>query len=132
MNSPRRALCRFSVLLAVLSVSTAALALDASNFSYKTTKDLYEVCSAEGNGEGVVEAQLACRAFIAAAVQYHDAVSDRKKMKRLVCYKSTETLEDGRKAFVAWAGRHANDAKLMGEPPVVGLMRALAAASPCK
>lgn len=132
MRRLERPVFRVSVGLAAMWLSTAALALDESNFSFKTTKDLYEICSVKGEGEGAVEAQLACRAFIAATVQYHDAVSDRKKMKRLICYSPTATLEDGRSAFVAWAARNANDAKRMGEPPVVGLVRALAEVSPCK
>ncbi|MGE5152651.1 MAG: Rap1a/Tai family immunity protein [Bdellovibrio bacteriovorus] len=132
MRSPQRALSLAGALLAAASVSSAALAVEDSNFSFKTTKDLYEICSVEGEGEGAVQAQLACRAFIAATVQYHDAVSDRKKMKRLICYSPSATLEDGRTAFVGWAKRNAGDAKRMGEPPVVGLVRALAESSPCK
>lgn len=132
MRSPRRALSLACALLVASSVSGAAFAVDESNFSFKTTKDLYEICAVEGEGPGAVQALLACRAFIAATVQYHDAISDRKKMKRLVCYSPSATIEDGRTAFVGWAKRNAGDAKRMGEPPVVGLMRALAEASPCK
>lgn len=132
MRSPRRALSLACTLLVASSVSGAAFAVDESNFSFKTTKDLYEICAVEGEGPGAVQALLACRAFIVATVQYHDAISDRKKMKRLVCYSPSATIEDGRTAFVGWAKRNAGDAKRMGEPPVVGLMRALAEASPCK
>lgn len=132
MRSPQRALSRAGALLIAGLLSTAVVALDEGNFSYKTTKDLYEICSVQGEGEGAIQAKLACRAFIAATVQYHDAVSDRKKMKRLICYSPSATLEDGRTAFVGWAKRNANDAKRMGEPPVKGVVRALAEASPCK
>ncbi len=132
MRSPQRVLSRAGALLIAGLLSTAAVALDEGNFSYKTTKDLYEICSVQGEGEGAIQAQLACRAFIAATVQYHDAVSDRKKMKRLICYSPSATLEDGRTAFVGWATRNASDAKRMGEPAVKGVVRALAEASPCK
>lgn len=132
MRIPVRALTLASALVTAASLPIVARALDESNFNFRTTKDLYEICSAQGESEGAVQAKLACRAFIAAAVQYHDAVSDRKKMKRLICYSSTATLEDGRMAFVNWAKRHADDAQHMGELPVVGLVRALAEASPCK
>jgi hypothetical protein len=132
MRNPQRALSLAGALLAAGTLSTAALAVDEDNFSFKTTQDLYEICSVEGEGEGAVQALLACRAFIAATVQYHDAVSDRKKMKRLICYSPSATLEDGRTAFVGWAKRNAGDPKRMGEPPVVGVVRALAEVSPCK
>jgi hypothetical protein len=132
MRSPKRALSLAGALLAAGSLSSPALAVDESNFNFKTTNDLLAVCSVEAEGEGAVQALLACRSFIAATVQYHDAVSDRKKMKRLICYSPTATLEDGRKAFVGWAKRNAGDEKRMGEPPVVGVVRALAEASPCK
>lgn len=132
MRISKRGLIRISALLAVGSLSTAVLALDENNFNYKTTRDLYEICSVKGEGEGAVQALLACRAFIAATVQYHDAIADRKRLKRLICYPPTATLEDGRSAFVAWAARNADNAKLMDKPPVLGLVRALAEASPCK
>jgi len=119
-------------LLASSALTTPTLALDESDFKFDTTEDLYQVCSAEGGGEGVVEAQLACRAFIEASVQYHDAVSDRKKMKRLICYPGTATIADATGVFVAWGKKNADNATLMGELPVVGLTRALAETYPCK
>lgn len=111
--------------------SAGAFALDDSDFNYDTTADLVEVCSASGDDAGA--ALLACRAFIEAAMQYHDAVSDRKKMKRLVCYPSNATVGDARDAFVAWGAANSGNATLMNEqPPVVGLVRALAEKYPCK
>jgi hypothetical protein len=118
--------------LAATLLSTGALAVDETNFRFDTTEDLYQVCSAEGSGEGVAEARLACRAFIEATVQYHDAVSDRKKLKRLICYPGTATIEDGRQAFVAWGAKNQGNGERMKELPVVGLVRALAEAYPCK
>jgi len=113
-------------------LATSAQAVDESNFRFDTTEDLYQLCSVEGDSEGVVEARLACRAFIEATVQYHDEVSDRKKMKRLICYPSTATIEDGRLAFVAWVTKNKSSSKYMSEIPVVSLVRALAGAYPCK
>jgi hypothetical protein len=113
-------------------LATSAQAVDESNFRFDTTEDLYQLCSVEGDSEGVVEARLACRAFIEATVQYHDEVSDRKKMKRLICYPSTATIEDGRLAFVAWVTKNKSSSKYMTEIPVVSLVRALAGAYPCK
>ena len=80
----------------------------------------------------LLSAQIACTAFIEATIQYHDAVSDRKQLKRLTCYPQGATIADGQKAFVAWGAQNAGNAKRMGELPVVGLIRALAKAYPCK
>lgn len=124
---------RFStaaILLASAGLAAPAMALENSNFSYDTTKDLYEVCSATGEGSEV--ALLACRAFLEATVQYHDAVSNRKKMKRLVCYPSNATVADARNIFVAWGAKNIDNAERMNEMPVVGVVRSLAQAYPCK
>ena len=110
--------------------SAGAFALEESDFNYDTVADLVAVCSASGDDAGA--APLACRAFIESAMQYHDAVSDRKKMKRLVCPPTTTTVGDAREVFVAWGAANAGDATLMNELPVVGLMRSLAAKYPCK
>jgi len=121
-----------AALATALAMPGISLALDETDFSYRSTEDLYQICSAEGDSEGAVQAQLACRAYIAATVQYHDEVSKRGKMKRLICYPKGSTLADGRRAFLAWAAKNAGDAERMDEIPVVGLVRALAAAYPCK
>jgi hypothetical protein len=110
----------------------AALAVQDEDMSFDTTEDLYQVCSVQPGAAEYVAASFACRAFIEAAVQYHDAVADRRQLKRLICYPATATISDGRAAFVAWAERNAGDNALMNELPVVGLVRALAAKYPCK
>jgi hypothetical protein len=115
-----------------LALSQAAAAVDDTNFSFDTTKDLYAVCSTPASAAEYPLAHQACRAFIESAVQYHDLVSKPGKLKRLVCYPAGATIDDGVTTFNAWAASKASDAKLMGEPPVLGLMRALAAKSPCK
>lgn len=106
--------------------------LEEADFSFKTTADLYDICSAEPSDPNHVSAQLACTAFIQATVQYHDAVSDRKKMKRLICYPEGATIATGREVFLAWAQANAGNAERMKEMPVVGLVRALAKRYPCK
>jgi hypothetical protein len=121
-----------AALLAVISVSPTVSALDDNSFSYKTTKDLIEVCSVGPEASNHEAAAFACRAFIVATVQYHDAVSDRKKMKRLICYPQGATVAQARDALLAWGKKNAGDAKRMNELPVVGLVRALAEASPCR
>jgi hypothetical protein len=114
-----------------LALPQLAAAVEDSNFRFDSTTDLYNVCAvAEGAAEYAV-AHAACRAFIEAAVQYHDEISNRKNLKRLICYPATATIEDGEQAFTAWARAKAGDPKLMAEQPVVGLVRALAAKYPC-
>jgi len=118
--------------LAAVVASQSAIAVQNEDVDFDTTEDLYQVCSVELGAPEYIAASFACRGFIEAAVQYHDEVTDRKKLKRLVCYPKTATVADGRTAFVAWAEKHTGDKKLMNEVPVVGLVRALAAKYPCK
>jgi hypothetical protein len=106
-------------------------AVEDEDLNFDTTEDLYAVCSTTSDQPESVATSFACRGFIEATVQYHDAVSDRKTMKRLVCYPEATTVGDGRRAFLAWAEANKDDAKLMGEMPVVGLVRALAETYPC-
>jgi hypothetical protein len=113
-----------------LFAQTAAAVKD-TDFTFDTTRDLYRVCATGLEDPNYVTATLACRAFIEATVQYHDEVTDRKKLKRLICYPKGTTIEQGKAAFLSWAREHSGDDKLMDEVPVVGLVRALAARYPC-
>jgi len=115
-----------AALLAALAGS--ALAIDAEDLRFDTTEDLYQVCAADPASP----AQLACTGFIEATVQYHDGIANKRDMKRLICYSEGTTIGDGRAAFVTWAEANKGDATLMGEQPVVGLVRALAEAYPCR
>jgi hypothetical protein len=106
-------------------------AVEDTDLNFDTTRDLYDVCVVTADQAEYVATSFACRAFIEASVQYHDAVSDRKKMKRLICYPDNTTVGDGRRAFLSWAEANKDDTELMAEQPVVGLVRALAARFPC-
>lgn len=106
-------------------------AVQDEDFDFDTTEDLYAVCATTPEQPEHTAATFACRAFIEAAVQYHDAVSDRKRMKRLICYPDNATIGDGRRAFLSWVEANKDNAERMGELPVVGLVRALAARYPC-
>jgi hypothetical protein len=117
--------------LAAVLGSRSAIAVQDEDLDFDTTEDLYQLCSVQPGAAEYVPASFACRAFIEGAVQYHDAVSDRKNLKRLICYPKTATVADGRSAFVAWAKRNAGNGSLMDEVPVIGLVRALAEKYPC-
>jgi hypothetical protein len=120
-----------ALLCAATLASQGARATSEASFRFDTTANLYEVCALTEDAPGFVVANQACRAFIEATVQYHDEISARRKLKRLVCYPKGATIEDGKQAFIEWANRKSGDAKLMAEQPVVGLVRALAAKYPC-
>jgi hypothetical protein len=112
-------------------LSHTATATENQDFDYETTRDLYDVCSVSESDPGFIPAVFGCRAFLEASVQYHDAVSDRKHLKRLICYSKTATISDARGVFLSWVEKHAGDPDLMNESPVVGVVRALAGRYPC-
>lgn len=112
--------------------SQATPAVEDADFRLDTTARLHAVCSVGSEAAEYAVAHQACRAFLQATVQYHDEISARRKLKRLVCYPKGATIEDGSQAFLSWGDAHAKDARLMTEPPVVGVVRALAAKYPCQ
>jgi len=121
-----------SATLLTLAVAAPAVAVEDKDFSFASTQDLVRICSVEAADPAHTAAQVACTAFIEATVQYHDAVSNQKQLKRLICYPQGTTIADGRAAFLAWAQKNAGDTKRMAEMPVVGLVRALSKTYPCK
>ena len=64
----------------------SVLAVHDEDVNFDTTEDLYQVCAVDPDAPEYVAASFACRGFIEATVQYHDEVTDRKKLKRLICY----------------------------------------------
>ena len=116
----------------LLAMAQPAAAVQESNFRFDSTADLAAVCSTPADAAEYPVSHQACRAFIEATVQYHDQISSRKKLPPLVCYPAGSTVEQGKAIFLDWATAKAGDKKLMGEQPVVGLVRSLAAKFPCK
>ena len=110
----------------------ASAAVTQSDFVLTTTQDLYDVCSVGPDDPLRPQALSFCEGFIVGAVSYHDAISDRKNLKRFFCYQPSDTRDQGIKAFVDWAAAHQQDQKYMNEPPVIGVVRAFAAKWPCK
>ena len=119
--------------VAVLGASTSfAYASDPSSLALKTTEDLYRICTAPlGDAQAREELDL-CEGFLIGAVSYHDAISDRRHLQKLICYPSTATRDQGIQAFVAWASARQENQTFMNDPPVYGVVRALAAKWPCK
>jgi hypothetical protein len=111
--------------------ATGAQAADTASLSLKTTEDLYRVCTVPPSDSAYIEAADLCEGFLIGAISYHDAIADRRHLKRLVCYPASATRTDGVQAFIAWAAGHQQDQKFMADPAVVGLVRGLAAKWPC-
>lgn len=122
----------FSFCLLLCGTSQSFATVNEEDFSLQTTRNLYNICSVDEKNDHYVAAVYTCRGFMEGAVQYHDAVSEVKNLKRYICYPPTATLEEGRLAFLHWAKANSENAKFMGEAPVVGLVRSLAAEYPCK
>lgn len=117
---------------AVLSLTSGlAGAVQDSNLRLDSTGDLYAVCSVPASAAEYPVTRQACRAFIEGVAQYHDLVS-KGRMKPLFCMPTGSTVDDGVRAFTAWAATKTGDSAVMGEEPAVGLVRALAANYPCK
>lgn len=109
-----------------------AWALDTTDFTLRTTEDLFKVCSVAPDDPLHQQAVDFCEGFLLGVVSYHDAVTDREHLKRLICYPQTATRDQGIQAFVDWGAAHQQDQKFMGDPPVYGAVRGLAAKWPCK
>jgi len=109
-----------------------ASAIDKRHFWLSDTVDLLELCTTPVDDPLRPEAINYCMAYIDGAVDYHDAISDHKDLPRLICYPSTANLEQGVLVFIGWAQANQGDKKLMDEPTVIGVVKALADKWPCK
>jgi Ssp1 endopeptidase immunity protein Rap1a len=109
-----------------------AQAVEMTNFTLKTTEDLYRICSAPSGDPLHQQSIDFCEGYLLGVVSYHDAVSDREHLKRLICYPQTATRDQGIQAFIDWAASHQDDQKFMGDPPVIGAVRGLASKWPCQ
>lgn len=134
MGASRVTTIRWNLALCVAAtglIPCLAQATSTTDFAIKTTEDLYRVCSAAPNDPLRPEALNFCEGFLLGTVSYHDEVTGRENLKRLICYPATATRTQGIEAFVDWATTHQQDQKFMGDPAVVGVVRALAAKWPC-
>jgi hypothetical protein len=119
--------------MAVLALCPGfAQAAEPSDFQARTMAELFKVCSAKPTDPLGHEAAEFCEGFLLGVVSYHDAVTDRENLKRLICYPQGVTRSQGIQAFLDWAAAHQQDAKFMNEPAVYGAVRGLASKWPCK
>lgn len=128
----RRVLSGAIFLLLVAAMPLSAGAVEESDFKFKTSRDLYDLCSVMDDDPNFLPAHWACRGFIEGTVQYHDGVSDKEHLKRLICYPPTATIADGKAAFITWGKNNLNNTEYMNEYPVLGVVRALSQKYPCQ
>ncbi len=111
--------------------SQASAGVEKRDIWISDTLDLLELCTTPADDPLRRESINYCMAYIDGAVDYHDAITDHEKLKRLICYPNTANLEQGVLVFIDWAQTNQADKKLMDEPTVIGVVRALAAKWPC-
>ena len=123
------------IFMAVLSIGLlpglAAAGGKGQATAPKNTQELLDLCAVGTDNPEHEKMVYYCIAYINGAVDYHDAVSDHKKMKRLICYPPDATLEKGANAFIEWAQGKQGDMKFMNEAAVIGAVRGLNAKWPC-
>jgi hypothetical protein len=107
-------------------------ATDTTNFTLKTTQDLYVVCSTPTGDPLRREAINFCEGYLLAVASYDFAISDRKHLQRFICVPDGATRDQGIQGFLDWAAGHQQDHKFMDDPPVVGAVRGLAHTWPCQ
>jgi len=112
--------------------SSFALAMDIATMTLRTTEDLYHVCTVSPAEPLQREALNLCEGFLVGAVSYHDAISDKQHLKRLICYPEQATRDEAVQAFVDWASTHQPDQRFMHDSAVLGVVRGLAAKWPCQ
>jgi hypothetical protein len=128
----RSLLPRIGAVLFATVLSPCTTAGQDKDSDFYDVRELYNTCAVAPDSAEYAVATYACLAFIGGAIQYHDAVSDRKHLKRLICYPKGATVTDGRAAFVAWGEKNLANKERMDEIAVVGLVRALAEKYPCR
>ncbi len=125
-------LSRSLAIVAILALWPGlASAIEKRDFWISDTVDLLELCTTPMDDPLRPQAINYCMAYLDGAVDYHDAITDHKNMKRLICYPNTASLEEGVLVFIGWAQANQGDKKLMDEPTVIGVVRALADKWPC-
>ena len=131
MRIRQRLLAVIALAMSVMMVPGQGSAQFGRDFSIVNTKDLLFLCTLPGDDPLGSEAINYCMAYLDGVVDYHDVLTEHENMNRLICYPDTATLEQGVLVFIDWAEQKQSDAALMGEPPIMGVVRALAANWPC-
>ena len=121
----------FAVATAATLSSAPADAVEDIAFVLRNTGDLVDVCSIAEGDPRHLNAIHACMGYLEGVVDYHDAITEHEALKPLICYPPTATRQIGLQVFIDWGQANRDDEKLMGEPSVIGMVKALADKWPC-
>lgn len=118
------------VLSVVLSFAwLSASAVDVDDFHVRTTRDLFDLCSAKVDHELHDAAKGFCLGFVDAAHDYHHALTSGDLLAPIACSPEGTTREDAVNIFLNWA--RANPDLMDSESAINGLMRAVSEKWPC-
>jgi hypothetical protein len=105
-----------------------AMAVEISNFTLGTTRDLVALCSAPPDDPLYAEGLQFCYGYLAGMAQLHRALVQADDIKPVACPRYEVTREALARVFLDWARAHPGT---MDELPAESVMRAAVAAWPC-
>lgn len=108
-----------------------ASAVETVDFKLNTTRDLLDLCGVTPSDPLYKEAINFCVGYFEGAGDYHDSVVGGP-IKPLFCHPKGATRADAIRAFLIWGQANQRDRQLMDDPPLRGVIRALASKWPCK
>jgi hypothetical protein len=113
---------------AACALAWPALAVEISNFTLETTRDLVALCSAPPDDPLYAEALQFCYGYLAGMAQLHRALVRADDIKPVACPRYEVTREALARVFLDRARAHPG---AMNELPAESVMRAAVAAWPC-
>ena len=120
----------FAAALVLGLTPSLAGALGEGDFDIENTRELLRLCGASPSMNLSEQAVYFCHGYFTGAADYHDSVVGGD-LKRLICDPEGTTRNDAVNVFVSWGNANlANEAR-MGEPALLGVIRALAEKWPC-
>jgi hypothetical protein len=106
----------------ILSLGSGAVRAQQEPPPMQTFGDLMTLCGSTGDDAPF------CSGYIMGAGQLYREMVRAERIEPWVCAEPVPTLDEARKAIVAWAQANPSSA---GETPIDGLWRAAAAIWPC-
>ena len=113
---------------ALLALAWPAAAVETSDFSVRSTRDLVALCSGAADQELYVEAQQFCYGFVAGVAQLHRMLVQSGTIKPLACPQYEVTREALVEVFLDWTRAHPGAADTM---PAESVARAATVKWPC-
>jgi hypothetical protein len=113
---------------AACALTWPAMAVEISNFTLGTTRDLVALCSAAPDDPLYAEGLQFCYGYLAGMAQLHRALVQADDIKPVACPRYEVTREALARVFLDRARAHPG---AMNELPAESVMRAAVAAWPC-